>query len=470
MSDNSVCISKKSARFFDGYITCLDNQRIPENQKRWYVKRIEEFIKFRSAQKLKERTCSDIEQFFTITGRLKRLAGWQFYQYVDAIRILYCQLLNSSHCKEVNWQYWLDSTRQLDSEHPTHARQLTPQELSFIKERKGESSLNQIRAQHRDLLIQLTSEIRRRGYAYRTEQSYEQWLCRFILFSNNISPIELGESDIRSFLNYLALKRHVSSSTQNQALNALVFLYKQVLGRQLSSFDTFIRAKRPKKLPVVLSQQELEQLLQQMSGIHKLIASLLYGTGMRLLEGLRLRIQDIDFNYQRIHIHQAKGGKDRFVPLPALLVEPLKTQISKVKALHDQDLAAGYGETVLPGALSRKYPNAARELKWQFLFPSGRLAIDPYGGVIRRHHLHESSIQKAIKRAAKASHINKRISCHALRHSFATHLLEAKYDIRTVQELLGHANVSTTMIYTHVLNRPGINVSSPLDLVFKSNL
>jgi integron integrase len=264
-------------------------------------------------------------------------------------------------------------------------------------------------------------------------------------------------------LNYLAVRRHVSASTQNQALNALVFLYQQVLERRLGELEAFARAKRPRNLPVVLSRRETTALLAQMQGTHKLVASLLYGTGMRLLGGLRLRVQDIDFDYQRIHVHQAKGKKDRYVPLPHRLIEAMQQQIHKVEQVHIQDLAAGYGEVVLPDALARKYPHAGRELKWQFLFPSGRFAVDPYSGAIRRHHLHESAIQKAVKRAASACHINKRVGCHTLRHCFATHLLEANYDIRTVQELLGHANVSTTMIYTHVLNHPGIGVFSPLD-------
>jgi integron integrase len=195
------------------------------------------------------------------------------------------------------------------------------------------------------------------------------------------------------------------------------------------------------------------------------VASLLYGTGMRLLEGLRLRVQDIDFAYRRIHVHRAKGNKDRYVPLPGILVDNLHRQIEAVRQLHEQDLADGHGEVNLPDALARKYPNAGRELKWQFLFQSGRLATDPRGGVLRRHHLHESSLQKAIKRAATACRINKRVGCHTLRHCFATHLLEANYDIRTVQELLGHADVSTTMIYTHVLNKPGVSVISPFDML-----
>lgn len=276
-------------------------------------------------------------------------------------------------------------------------------------------------------------------------------------------PEQSGATEVKGFLEYLAIRRRVSAGTQNQALNALVFLYDKVLVRKLGELETFARAKRSHNLPVVLSRNEVIYLLEQLDGTHKLIASLLYGTGMRLLEGLRLRVQDVDFDYRRIHVHQAKGKKDRYVPLPGTLEEGLHEQIEVVRQFHEQDIAAGFGKVVLPGALQRKYPNAGYELKWQFLFPSGRLAVDPHGGKIRRHHLHESGLQKAVKRAATACGINKRVGCHTLRHCFATHLLEANYDIRTVQELLGHAHVYTTMIYTHVLSRPGVGVFSPLD-------
>ena len=451
------------ARLFHNYLTCLDKRSVPDRQRRWYVRRVEEFIKAQNGRNIKALTPAEVTAYFETIGRQKRLAGWQFRQCVDAIRILLCDLADTPACREIDWGFWLDSARELDIDHPTTARQLTPEELTYLKARKGEGPLNQVRTDHRELLVRCASEIRRRGYAYRTEQSYEQWIGRYILFCQGRSPLECGADEVRSFLEYLAIRRRVSASTQNQALNALVFLYDKVIGRKLGELAVFARARRPKHLPVVLSRDEVMALLSQMQGTHKLIASLLYGTGMRLLEGLRLRVQDVDFAYHRIHVHQSKGHKDRYVPLPATLVGQLRRQISEVEGIHERDLATGHGEVVLPGALDRKYPNAGRELKWQYLFPAGRLAVDPYGGKIRRHHLHESALQKAVKRAANACQINKRVGCHTLRHCFATHLLEANYDIRTVQELLGHANVSTTMIYTHVLNRPGVRVSSPLD-------
>lgn len=463
MSDPSRANSDPAARFFDNYLKLLHKHAIPEKQRRWYVKHVEAFIKAQNGRKIKALSGADISTYLDVLGRENRLLGWQFSQRITALRILYCDLLATPVCQEVDWQYWLDSAQALDAEHPTVARQLTPDELTYIKERKGDGPLNQVRATHHDLLVRLTSEIRRRGYAYRTEQSYEQWVCRFLLFCNGRLPEETAAQEVRAFLEHLAIQRRVSASTQNQALSALVFLYDRVLGNKLGELEQFARAKRPRNIPVVLSREEVKALLAQLDGTHHLLASLLYGSGMRLLEGLRLRVQDIDFDYRRIMVRRAKGNKDRYVPLPDSLVDGLRAQIETVRALHAKDLAAGYGEVVLPGALHRKYPNAGKDLRWQFLFPAGRLAVDPYGGAIRRHHLHESALQRAVQRAAIACGINKRVGCHTLRHSFATHLLEANYDIRTVQELLGHADVSTTMIYTHVLNRNGHGVLSPLD-------
>jgi integron integrase len=463
MSDSPYITPDAASRFFDNYLLCLNEAGIPERRRRWYVKRIEHFIKAQNGRKIKHLTAADIHAHFEALGRMSHLQGWQFAQCIHAIQILYCRLLSSSICQQVDWVFWMDSARQLENDHPTTARQLSPEELGHLRERRGEGPLRQARTMHRDLLVRLASEIRRRGYSYRTEQSYEQWVCRYLLFCSNAAPEQTGAAEVRDFLEYLAVQRRVSASTQNQALNALVFLYDKVLDHRLGELETFARAKRSRNLPVVLSRQEVLALLDRLEGSHRLLASLLYGTGMRLLEGLRLRIQDVDFSYRRIHVHQAKGRKDRYVPLPDVLAGDLRRQIEVVRQLHERDLAAGYGEVVLPDALQRKYPNAGRELKWQFLFPSGRLAVDPHGGKIRRHHLHESALQKAVRRAAAACGIQKRVGCHTLRHCFATHLLEANHDIRTVQELLGHAHVSTTMVYTHVLSRPGVGVFSPLD-------
>ena len=378
------------ARFYDNYLTCLHKASVPEKQRRWYVKHVEAFIKAHSGHKIKLLTGQEVSEYLDMLGRQDRLSGWQFSQCIDAIRILYCELLLTPVCQSVDWDFWKASARQLDIDHPTTARQLSPEELSYLKARKGEGPLQQVRAEHHDLLVRLACEIRRRGHAWRTEQCYEQWICRYILFCKGLPPEQTGATEVREFLEYLAIRRRVCASTQNQALCALVFLYAKVLDQKLGELETFTRAKRARNLPVVLSRSEVMSLLGQLQGIHKILASLLYGTGMRLLEGLRLRVQDLDFTYNRILVHQAKGKKDRYVPLPASLADGLRELIVAVRQLHEKDLAAGFGEVILPDALQRKYPNAGCELKWQFLFPSGRLAVDPHGGKIRRHHLHES--------------------------------------------------------------------------------
>jgi integron integrase len=305
--------------------------------------------------------------------------------------------------------------------------------------------------------------IRQRNYSVRTEEAYCSWTQRFQAFIADRDPRQAGATEVVAFLESLALKGNVAASTQNQALNALVFLYGQVLEQPLGDMGTFQRAKRPRRLPTVLTGGEVARLLAKLEGTYHLMASLLYGTGMRLMECLRLRVKDLDFDYKQILVRDGKGQKDRVVPLPESLAPVLVAHLERVKALHESDLQAGYGAVFLPFALDRKYPNAPKEWGWQYVFPSGKLSADPQNGVMRRHHLHENSLQKAVTQAARQARLTKPVNCHALRHSFATHLLESGYDIRTVQELLGHSDVSTTMIYTHVLNRGGRGVVSPLD-------
>ncbi len=313
------------------------------------------------------------------------------------------------------------------------------------------------------LLDSVRDAIRRRHYSPRTEERYVHWIKRFIYFSDRRHPRELGAAEVTAFLNHLARERNVAASTQNQALSALLFLYREALGTPLPWLDELERAQRPARLPTVLTATEVRQLLDRMSGTKWLMASLLYGAGLRLRECLKLRVKDVDFGYRQLMVRDGKGAKDRVTMLPAPLVEPMKRQIDRVRALHERDLAAGYGTVELPDALGRKYPRAPYELGWKFVFPSHKLSRDPASGELRRHHVYENYVTRAVKRAASAAGIVKPVSCHTLRHSFATHLLESGYDIRTVQELLGHADVSTTMIYTHVLSKGGRGVVSPLE-------
>lgn len=313
------------------------------------------------------------------------------------------------------------------------------------------------------LLTRVRDKLRVRHYSLRTEEAYIQWIRRFIYFHDKRHPQNLSEKDVSAFLNYLAVERHVAASTQNQALCALVFLYREVLEQEFGWLDDLERAKRPARLPVVLSSEQVRQLLARLEGRNWLMANLLYGSGMRLMECVRLRIKDVDFEYRQITVRDGKGGRDRVTLLPDTLLEPLRIQIEKALALHASDLAAGYGEVYLPHALSRKYPKAGSEPGWQYIFPASTISEDPRSGKRRRHHIDEKILQRAVKSASSKCGFVKSASCHTLRHSFATHLLEAGYDIRTIQELMGHKDVSTTMIYTHVVNRGGKGVRSPLD-------
>ncbi len=314
------------------------------------------------------------------------------------------------------------------------------------------------------LLEQVRAVIRFKHYSLRTEQSYLDWIKRFILFHGKQHPRTLGAPEVRAFLTHLAVEGKVAASTQNQAQSALLFLYRQVLRLDLPFLHDVERAKRPRKLPVVLTRQEATALLDALTNpTFSLMGWLLYGSGLRLMECVRLRVKDVDFAYRQLTVRDGKGQKDRVTLLPERVHASLRLHLAKVKALHDEDLAQGGGSVYLPFALERKYPHAPRAWEWQYVFPAAKLSVDPRSGATRRHHAEEKSLQNAVKNAVRAAGITKPASCHSLRHSFATHLLESGYDIRTIQELLGHKDVETTMIYTHVLNRPGLSVRSPAD-------
>jgi integron integrase len=317
--------------------------------------------------------------------------------------------------------------------------------------------------QGRRLIADVRLAIRTRHFSARTEQAYVAWVKRYVRHHGMRHPRTLTERDLEAFLSALAVEHNVSASTQNQALAAILFLYRNVLGIPFSGIDGVTRAKRPKRLPVVLSRAEAMAVIQQMTGTPRLVAALLYGSGLRLLEALTLRVKDVDLRACEIRIRAGKGQKDRVTMLPASLVQPLEDHLARVRSLHARDLANGAGSVLLPHALGRKLPEAARDWSWQWVFPATRLFRDA-AGALHRHHLHETVLQRQVKEAVQRARITKRATCHTFRHSFATHLLEGGYDIRTVQELLGHKDVSTTMIYTHVLNRGGRGVLSPLDV------
>ncbi|RYU58627.1 integron integrase [Methylolobus aquaticus] len=426
---------------------------------RWFVLRAEQYVAAHPARKLKDHKPRHVADYLGEIGRRGELKDWQFRQVIDAIQKLF-ELAGVDWLGEVDWGHWRDSARNLEGTHPTVARDYA---MPAAPPAPNPTPFDALRGKHAALLDQVRAAIRRRGFSIKTEQTYLHWTLRFVGFLGDKDPRVGQASDIAEFLDELAVNRRVSGSTQNLALNALVFLYREALGRSDLNIGEFTRAKRPQHVPTVLTQAEVALLLRQLSGTHHLMASLMYGTGMRLMECSRLRVQDIDFGYGQIIVRNAKGGKDRVVPLPEKVISVLTSHLDRVKTLHEADLAEGFGEAYLPDALARKYPQAAKDWRWQYVFPSGRLSADPRSGAVRRHHLHENGLQKAVKAAAERARITKRVGTHTLRHSFATHLLQSGYDIRTVQELLGHSDVSTTMIYTHVLNRGGHGVRSPLD-------
>lgn len=313
------------------------------------------------------------------------------------------------------------------------------------------------------LLDRLRMELRSRHYSPRTEKAYCLWVRRFIVFHGMTHPAKLGEAEINAFLTHLAVAEGVSASTQTQALSAILFLYRHVLRRNVGDMPGLVRARRPDRLPVVMTRAEVHAVLAELSGDHRLLASIMYGAGLRLSEALRLRVQDIDFGANEIMVRNGKGAKDRVTMLPSTLRAPLRSQLRRAKAVHERDLAAGWGRVLLPDALDRKYPNAAADWRWQWVFPQERRWRDPKTGAQGRHHVHPTVLQRAVKVAVAAAGVDKNVGCHTLRHSFATQLLESGYDIRTIQELLGHKDVRTTMVYTHVLNKGGRGVRSPLD-------
>jgi integron integrase len=442
----------------------LVSSNIKQNAQRWYVIRVETFLKAHPDKSLAALVVEDVVSYLQLVIANSSLKDWQVLQTIDAIQILCTEVLDRKRFSEVNWDDLRLGARSIESSHATLAREAVTDKDGkprYVVPPKG--ALAEVFEEYRSELEAFLVEIRARHYSIRTEQSYEQWILRFLARHRGKPVLVLDSDQIKAFINDLVIRGNVSASTRNQALSALLFFYREVLKRSPEQLEGLALSKRPKHLPVVLTREETQGLLSHLQGTTWLVAALLYGAGMRLMECVRLRVMDVDFGYRQITVRSGKGGKDRVVPLPERCIEPLQAQLEQVRGLHQADVEKGFGEVFLPDALARKYPAAAREWRWQYLFPSSRLSVDPRSGRTRRHHMHETGVQKMIKRATQQAGINKRVTVHTLRHSFATHLLENGYDIRTVQELLGHADVSTTMIYTHVLNKPGVSVRSPLD-------
>ena len=463
---------KSITRFWDKFIEKTKDYGVKPASTRWYVIHAEQYIKHYPDVKLADHQASFVEKYLKMKCSQNKMEYWRYLQIVTSLSILFSKMVQIEWSSKFPWEEWKNYGKKLPGAEEDSVKQLTEKEVNFIKESlKGKSDttqglFNKVYAQHHDHIENLIKTIRTHHYSKNTETSYLNWFLRFVSFNKLADPASLEPSDIARYLEYLVFKREVSSATQAQALNALVFFYKKVLARDISDDINFAKSKKPKRLPVVLSKTEIKKLLNNISHpTSRLMATLLYGCGMRLMESVRLRVLDVDFEYHQILIRNAKGNKDRVVPIPEKIEKDLRHQIDRVRELHKNDLIEGFGKVYIPSALLRKMPNAEKEFNWQYVFPSSTISADPRSGVIRRHHVHRSALQKIVKRSALLSNINKRVTTHVLRHSFATHLLENGYDIRTVQELLGHADVSTTMIYTHVLNKPGVTVTSPLDLL-----
>jgi len=460
------------SRFWDKFSKKSVRYGVKADSILWMVKHAEHYIKQYPNDKLAQHRAEFVTQYLKDKYRNPLLLDWQFRQILLAIKILFTEMVQVDWASNFDWDLWDDKAKALKSRHKT-TKDFTAEDLQRLKESLSEKNdsakglFKKAFARYPQYIEQLVKSIRLQHYSIRTEEAYLGWFMRFLSFHNMKDPADLTEKDIESYLEYLVFKRKVSSSTQSQALNALVYFFKSVLDRELSDCIEFTRSKKPKRLPIVLSSNEISHLfsLMENDSVHSLMVHLLYGCGMRLMECVRLRILDVDFDYQQILVREAKGKKDRVVPMPKKVAERLKAQIETVKVMHQADVEQGYGTVYMPEALLRKYPSFENELKWQYVFPASVISKDPRSGVMRRHHLHETVLQKYVKRLADKAGITKRVTCHVLRHSFATHLLENGYDIRTVQELLGHADVSTTMIYTHVLNKPGVTVTSPLDML-----
>ena len=445
--------------FWRKYAQHLSSARVSPAAKKWYSKHAQDYIRAHPGSNPRDFTVESISEYLDLASKNERLSDWQFQQLVHAIEILVCRQLQIDSGERIDWSHWKYNAFQINQNHATLAANNGRLDAAISSE-----YYRDLFSCYRDTAEALVISVRTKQYAYRTEQSYLQWVLRFLAFHKPVDVASLNESHIQAYLEYLAVNKQVAASTQNLALNAIIYLYRHVLSKSIEDF-TFSRAKQTRRIPTVLSRQEVSSLLAALSGTHQLMAGLMYGTGMRLMECVRLRVMDVDFDRHNIVVRSGKGNKDRVVPLPEVYAEELKTHLRHVQQQHQRDLKEGYGDVYIPDALMRKFRGAGKDWRWQFVFQSSRIGTDPVSGAVRRHHLHESALQKQIRRAARSAHIAKRVSSHTLRHSFATHLLESGADIRTVQELLGHADVSTTMIYTHVLNKPGLAVRSPADML-----
>lgn len=461
MTFDPLSLKNKINVFWGNYQDLLFRNGVSKAAERWYVIKVENYIDAHKGIRLKQQSEADVKNWFLELGRDEKLEAWQFKQAVLALKILFDDLLGLDWAKNYRWDNVIVAyEKQLIAKASVSAKKVSSNAIQVFYKEKSSNSLLGKYAKSLEPMINI---IRLKHYSIRTEEAYSQWVARFMAFQHPKGIDTLEGKHVVEFLEYLVIRKNVAASTQKQCLNAIAFYFRYVLEKDLGDISEFTKSKRPKRLPTVLTKQETLLIINELQGVYQVMTKLLYGAGLRLMECIRLRVKDIDFGYKQIIIRDAKGKKDRVVPLPNSLVDDLQKQLELVRVKHEQDLKNGFGEVYLPNALAEKYPNAAIEFMWQYVFFSHKLSVDPRSGVVRRHHIHETGLQNHIKKASRKLTINKQVSCHTFRHSFATHLLESGADIRTVQELLGHADVSTTMIYTHVLNQGGLGVISPLD-------
>ncbi len=450
-------------KFWHDYRSAVLDNGVDERSVDWYVNAVDCYIKNAEGLSLKTHTVEDMEYYLASATKEKARDEWSYAQIVDALRILFQKIVKSNWAENFPWEQWKEPHLHFPAklEIESGDKPWRPvKKKEFFKDSLDGKGWEKLFEKY---FKQLRTEIRKRHYSIRTEQSYENWIARFLVFHDMKNPLLLTADHVKQYLDYLANEKRISASTQNQALCAMVFFWRRVLNVELGEFGDFEYARRPQRLPVVLTRKEVEGIFGYLTGTAKLMAGLLYGSGLRLMECVRLRIKDIDLETKQIMVRDGKGEKDRITILPDKYVETLREHLLRVRELFEADKQAGIGDVYVWPSLERKYPNIGKEWGWQYVFPAVNYSTDPRSGKVRRHHVNEQTIQKALKIAANKAGIVKNASCHTLRHSFATHLLESGYDIRTVQELLGHSDVSTTMIYTHVLNRPGLAVKSPLD-------
>ncbi|WP_082351240.1 integron integrase [Desulfuromonas soudanensis] len=457
MKNSSSEVKEKGAggsEFWLSFQELLRTKGVPEDRLRWYLNWGEQFARWGKKGSLRERTLQDIGRFLAWLHGLENIKPWQVTQASEALCFLYADFLRQPWANPWPRFEFTEGATAMDPDPIEGARRLL----------FGDTPPATFSAEIEKVFERYRTEVRLLHYSIRTERAYLSWIRRYIAFSRLRHPGELGAADVKDYLEYLAEEREVSASTQKQALNALVFFYGTVLKEPLGELGEFARAKKPMRLPTVLSRGEVLEVLEMMQGTPALMAGLLYGSGLRLMEGVRLRVMDIDFDLGQIMIRNGKGQKDRLTMLPERFREPLRQHLERIRALHREDLAKGLGEVSLPPGKALQNTEAGREWGWQFVFPARAYSVDPRSRTVRRHHASEDSLQKAVRAAARRAGVTKPVSPHTLRHSFATHLLESGCDIRTVQELLGHRDVATTMIYTHVLNKPGLTVKSPADV------